>query len=430
MQPCRVLIELYAIPFGSLLPLALGLIILASLSLLSLVGQKSSSSTLISTLFGQQFLALSRLTEKLGGMSKRRGHDDRSQGHGSKRARPARKKHLYLVLDDWEKGYSIHQIDPDTMIPDTDNSDREPMRLPEPAAFRFVAPASKTKFAAIGSNIVVVSSGGGTEAPTLVYDTAGGALAVAPPLPGHLAGAIVAVAGAGGGALYAPTTLGAGLPAALEALMWAPCTSDAEEPWLRRYEWSWKTVAAPSPPPLAPGRAVLSHATHPDGRTVFVSTYDAADGGREDTCSFDAERGEWTRRGAWALPFRGQGHFDRELGAWVGLDEELGYVCACQIPSRRTDATVPPESDTTEERLFRGAAATLAYMGDSKFCLVESVPCEDEDADGREGRIVRVTMFGLKFDRKGKLRTTNHRTTSSYVASRYVPSFSPVAFWM
>jgi hypothetical protein len=44
-------------------------------------------------------------------------------------------------------------------------------------------------------------------------------------------------------------------------------------------------------------------------------------------------------------------------------------------------------------------------MGDSKFCLVESVPCEDEDADGREGRMVRVTMFGLKFDRRGKLRT-------------------------
>ena len=371
-------------------------------------------------------------------MSKRRGHDDRSQGLGNKRSRPARKKHLYLVLDDWEKGYSIRQIDPDTMltVPVSDDSVRDPVRLPEPAAFRFVAPASETKFAAIGTNIVVVSSGGGTEAPTLVYDTAAGALAVAPPLPGHLAGPIVAVAG--GGALYAPTTFGAGLPVALEAFMWAPCTGDAEEPWLRRHEWSWKTVATPPPPPFAPGRGVVSHSAHPDGRTVYVSTRDAADGGREDTCSFDAERGEWTRRGAWALPFRGQGHFDRELGAWVGLDEEPGYVCACQVPSRSTDATVPPESDRTEEKLFlstggenaAGSAATLAYMGDSKFCLVESVPCEDGDADGREGRIVRVTMFGLKFDRKGKLRTTSHRTTSSYVASRYVPSFSPVAFWM
>jgi hypothetical protein len=94
-------------------------------------------------------------------------------------------------------------------------------------------------------------------------------------------------------------------------------------------------VAAPPPPPFAPGRAVVSHAAHPDGHTIFVSTRDAAD---YDTYSFDAERGDWTWRGAWALPFRGQGHFDRELGAWFGLDEEPGYVRACQVPSRSTAA--------------------------------------------------------------------------------------------
>jgi hypothetical protein len=90
-------------------------------------------------------------------MSERRGHDDRSQGHG-KRSRPARKKHLYLVLDDSEKDYSIRQIEPDTMltVPGSDDSactDREdPMRLPEPAAFRFVAPASETRSAATSSS--------------------------------------------------------------------------------------------------------------------------------------------------------------------------------------------------------------------------------------------------------------------------------------
>ena len=47
------------------------------------------------------------------GMSKRRAQDSQRQG---KRPRPAIKKHLYLVLDDWERGYSIRQMDPDTMV--------------------------------------------------------------------------------------------------------------------------------------------------------------------------------------------------------------------------------------------------------------------------------------------------------------------------
>ena len=58
-------------------------------------------------------------------MSQRRGHDDRSQGHGSKRARPARKKHLYLVLDDWEKGFTIHKIDADDSFFHSDDDDSD-----------------------------------------------------------------------------------------------------------------------------------------------------------------------------------------------------------------------------------------------------------------------------------------------------------------
>ncbi|OEL16062.1 hypothetical protein BAE44_0022917 [Dichanthelium oligosanthes] len=287
------------------------------------------------------------------------------------------------------------------MLSGSDNSartDRDPTRLPEPAAFRFVAPAPNTRSVATGSDIVVVSSGGGeTEAPpTLVYDTGAAALAIGPPLPGHIAGPIVAVAG-GGDALYALTTLGAGLPLALEAFSWSPCTRDTDEPWLRRHEWSWKSVVAP-PPPFAPGDAhVVSYAAHPDGCSVFVST---RDGGREDTCSFDAERREWTRPGAWALPFRGQGHYDRELDAWVGLDAEPGYVCACQVasaartPQCRRSLTGWRRSCSLAGEEGTRSGATLAYMGDGKFCLVESVACEDvDDCDGR--RVVRVTMFGL-----------------------------------
>ncbi|CAL4885219.1 unnamed protein product [Urochloa decumbens] len=378
--------------------------------------------------------------EKIGGMSKRRDRDNQSQSPACKRSRPApKKKHLYLVLDDWEKGYSIRKIDPDTLLPASNETTcTDPEHLPEPAAFRFVAPAtSETIFAALGSNIVIVSSSGDhttTEAPnpTLVYDTAAAALAVGPPLPGRLVSGLNAAV-AGGDAFYALTTLGAGFPVALEAFSWARCTRDADEPGLPTHEWSWKTVAATSPPPFAKDddTTVVSYAVHPDGRTIFVSTRVVAHGSRRgggggSTYSFDTTRREWRRHGAWVLPFRGQGYFDRELDAWVGLDAELpGYVCACQVASRsggRGAASAPPESDRLEDKLF------CKGDEDSRFCLTESVALEDGTGDGY---MARVTTFGLKFNRKGKLQiATSHHTANSYVLSKRMSSFYPVAFWM
>jgi len=51
-------------------------------------------------------------------MPKRQGQESQNQRRGGdldgKRSRPARRrKHLYLILDDWEKGFSVHKIDDD-----------------------------------------------------------------------------------------------------------------------------------------------------------------------------------------------------------------------------------------------------------------------------------------------------------------------------
>ncbi|RCV08242.1 hypothetical protein SETIT_1G310100v2 [Setaria italica] len=236
-------------------------------------------------------------------MSKRRrGQDNQSQSP-CKRSRPAPKKHLYSVIDDWEKGY-LRRV----------NLHRPGPRAPsEPAAFRFVAPASETIFVAMGSNIAIVSSGGGAQAPTLVYDTAAAALAVAPPLPGWISGLNVGVES------------GAGLPLAFEAF-----SSRGDRPrsghgkaWPRR------------PPPFGEDGTVVSYAVQSDGRTIFVPTRVARGWhrGNGSTYSFDTTRREWRCQGAWVLPFHGQGYFDRELDAWVGLLFHALCVGSARSPS-------------------------------------------------------------------------------------------------
>ena len=164
--------------------------------------------------------------------------------------------------------------------------------------------------------------------------------------------------------MYTLTTLGAGPPLTFEAFSWAPRTGDAVEPGRPTHGWSWKSVAAP-PPPFAL-EAIMSYAVHPDGRTVFVSTATrAAHGSRRGTHSFDTTRREWRCHGDWVLPFHGQGFFDRELDAWVGLDEEQGCVCACQVASRSTISIVPhcPRSRTGWRRSCSARRAREHALG-------------------------------------------------------------------
>jgi len=56
------------------------------------------------------YLAVSQMSNK------RREHDQDAAGGGDKR--PRRRKHLYLVLDDWDEGFSIHKIDVDSFDSD------------------------------------------------------------------------------------------------------------------------------------------------------------------------------------------------------------------------------------------------------------------------------------------------------------------------
>jgi len=86
-------------------------------------------------------------------MPKRQGQESQNQRRGGdldgKRSRPARRrKHLYLILDDWEKGFSVHKIDTDDFDSDSDDDPDAGAavagHLPDPPALRLASPGTLT----------------------------------------------------------------------------------------------------------------------------------------------------------------------------------------------------------------------------------------------------------------------------------------------
>ncbi|KAJ1286628.1 hypothetical protein BS78_03G367000 [Paspalum vaginatum] len=312
--------------------------------------------------------------------------------HGAKR-----EEHLYLVLDDWKAA-----------------PERTPMA-----------------FAALGTNIFVSTNKHCSRhqaPPFLVYDTATAALSIGPrPPDGYLRdlGDAVAVSEK----LYALTLVGDELrpSTSLQVLSWAPTPrADRLEAWDPTMAWLWNS--APTTSPFMARDVITSYCLHPDGRTIFMST-------DWRTHSVDTSNGVWRDLGEWTLPFRGRAYFDDGLDAWVGLCREHdGYVCRCAVGSRSAMATQQPECWMLKEKLFRRGGegkrqrlgATLTYMGDSNFCLVENVLRSEDALDA----VLNVTLFGLKYDRKGELQTKTHRTTKSYALSKNTTLFSHAAFWM
>nr|TKW18232.1 hypothetical protein SEVIR_5G418900v2 [Setaria viridis] len=260
---------------------------------------------------------------------------------------PSKKKHLYLVLDDWKGGYSILKLDADNM------RTTSPSMLPSGSRRR--------------SELYAL---------TLVFHERGHS-------------------------------------SSLQVLSWSP-TTDQVGPWDPTMAWSWYT--SPTPPPFTGYETIISYALHPDGRTIFMST------DRRRTHSLDTSNGVWRDLGEWTLPFRGQAYFDGELDAWVGWPP-LGSATAAR----------QPECTILKEKLCFVAVArrsiptaTLTYMGDSKFCLVENALRSKNVLDA----VLHVTLFGLKYHHKGELKTKIYRTNRSYALSKNTLEFSHAAFWM
>lgn len=373
-------------------------------------------------------------------MSKRPLNCDSAGGKG---------KHLYLALDDCHKGFSIYKIDPDT-LQDTTADLQGPMDgFPEPSILRLAAQTVNCamKFTALGSNIFIATNPRCGQTPTLVYDTETTALTIGPCLPAPLlTGFNISLTASD--TLYGMSSFYSNvrLQHSFQGLSRAPETRNKQLSWssLPRpsmEDWSWKTV--PSPPPFGEGDWITSYAVHPDGRTIFMSAQDSNDDSLDrGTYSFNAEHCKWRWHGDWVLPFDGQGYFDDELDAWVGLLED-GHVCSCQVPSRSGMSSVQPEWKMVRDKLFckvpqsqqlpAGPSATLAHMGDCRFCLVECVMREGlefpEAFGDHGGCMLHITMFGLKYSHKGELQIESRHTTS-HVISKHLLQVKPVVFWM
>ena len=129
---------------------------------------------------------------------------------------------------------------------------------------------------------------------------------------------------------------------AMQVLSWARSTSVELEPWRPSMDWSWNSLSTPWP---LHGIMLVSYALHPDGHTTL--------------------------------------HVQLVPGA-----TQLRHCqnAGCSKRSCKDKEEVEPNHLRLKP--------TLTCLGDSRFCLVENILCGE---DFRDGSVIRVTLFGLKY---------------------------------
>ncbi|KAF8670287.1 hypothetical protein HU200_050827 [Digitaria exilis] len=306
-----------------------------------------------------------------------------------------RRQFLYLVLDDWERGYSIHRVDLSDSAADVDDDEPPLVRMEVQHRISWSITAHGSKILAMQPSV------GSPGIPAFDTETLAMSVCPWPESRGTFRKPLFASVGGRLFAMVTPCFDVLGSPPPLDS-----------------------NIAADSSMPPFPSDCASCHALHPDGRTLFVSAKGwrspLAYGDRDGTFSFDTERLEWTRHGDWLLPFRGQAYYDADLDGLVGFcsdkGEGAGYLCVCDVPLATAAGSCehpPPPWKLGEDRLFRADSnrhrgARLLSMGNSCYCLVECLARRDEEhLRYPRHRVLRITTFRLKYDGHGRLRTTD-----------------------
>ncbi|KAI4971385.1 hypothetical protein ZWY2020_002299 [Hordeum vulgare] len=247
--------------------------------------------------------------------------------------RPANREaqhHLYLVLDDWEDGYSVQKVDLDALDSDCDE---QPKPFAEPPVVRFGA-VHDHSYAFLTHGTKIVSMKPPDVSPAIpAFDTATSALVTLP---------------------WPKFRMNFGRPIII-SIAGKIFLDPAYQRHQQQEPWVWTAVGTPQARLPFTASCGFCHAVHPDGRTLLVSATYWTDQCQKGTFSFDTERLDWTRHGDWQLPFLGRAYYVPELDAWVGICRHkggAGHLCSSDVVPVGAGPTTLPRWKFVEEKVF------------------------------------------------------------------------------
>ncbi|KAK3121239.1 hypothetical protein QOZ80_8BG0649140 [Eleusine coracana subsp. coracana] len=331
--------------------------------------------------------------------------------------------HLYLGVDDWSKGFSLHKLD----LLDEGKRGRQPQsnqirRLPPPA-MRLEFPKKRTipPLVAIGNKIIACTEM--EDGITAIYNTRSGAQTMARCHPNVLYYNRWQAAMVADDTLYAFISGDTGhnycstSDEQIGSTGGMYCLENVSNLGRDIKEVSWKTDPFPLPFKLENGCGeVTSYAVPPGGKTIFVSVNNT------DTYSYHTKKREWMSLGTWSLPFTGHAYYDDELEAWVGYSRHRGVwkIGCCDVPSTVDGSYTTAPSWKMCKEIMSSLQSCLDFevvnMGGGWFCLVESLPYKGKQK--RDGLVdnneLRVTLFRARYDKNGELTIRDRQSICSY----------------
>jgi hypothetical protein len=117
--------------------------------------------------------------------------------------------------------------------------------------------------------------------------------------------------------------------------------------------------------------------------------------------------GAWTCHGDWCLPFKGHGHYDSDLGEWVGTQTIFNkddcsrnqHLCSCDVPEIGEGKAMPAPDWKLAEKTLTFLEEPLKSMYGSTLL---PMGCTGDDVFGRAGMlclIERTLPPGVPFRR-------------------------------